>query len=309
MRSVIVSVPDYETLQMIHAARRLYRQDGATETAEQRQDMGRRFAEGYKRILLQVNGEPPEEWLSLQRRLLAYQKELNDLGIRDYQVVGLDHEEVEIGSETTGHTKADTVLHRMNILGHIAHLLFVFVLAALPAVLLNLPVGLASRIYSNRRRKVALAASKVKVKGYDVMLSERVLACIVLVPALWLVYGLMLYLFTSLDGPSLAVCFTCFPLFSYWSIMAAESGMVDIKDLRPYVMRLIPSARRRLAALPATRKALRADLRKMIRKIGPSLGDIYYEKDLNWQKIMETRVSSIDDMEYILRKDERKKEE
>lgn len=285
MRSVIVSVPDYEKLQMIHAARRLYRESAINETASQRQDMGRRFAEGYKRMLLQVKGDPPKEWLSLQSRILAYQKELNQLGIRDYQVSGLDHEEVEIGAETKGHSKGETVLHRMNVLGHIFHLLFIIVCAALPSLLLNLPVGLASRIYSNRRRKVALAASKVKVKGYDVMLSERVLCCIVLVPSLWIFYGLALYFFTALDGPSLAVCFTCFPLFSYWSIMATESGMVDVKDIRPYVMRMIPSARRRLAALPETRKALRADLRAIVRHIGPSLGDIYYEKELNWQKI------------------------
>jgi glycerol-3-phosphate O-acyltransferase/dihydroxyacetone phosphate acyltransferase len=48
--------------------------------------------------------------------------------------------------------------------------------------------------------------------------------------------------------------------------------MVDIKDLRPYVMRMIPSARRRLARLPATRKALKADLRAMVKNIGPSMG-------------------------------------
>ena len=162
MRSVIVSVPDYDSMQVIHAARRLYREDGIRQTAEERQDMGRRFAEGYRRMLLSVNGEPPEEWLDLQRRLLAYQKELNELGIRDNQVVGLDHEEVELGDETEGHTKGETVLHRMNIIGHIAHLLFVGTLAALPAILLNLPVGLASRIYSNRKRKAALAASKVR---------------------------------------------------------------------------------------------------------------------------------------------------
>ena len=192
---------------------------------------------------------------------------------------------VEIGSETQGHGKGETILYRMNVVGHIIHLLCIILLAALPAVLLNLPVGLASRIYSNRRRKVALPASKVKIKCYDVMLSERVLCSIVLVPSLWLVYGLALYFFTSLDGPSLAVCFTCFPLFSYWSIMATESGMVDVKDLRPYVMRMIPSARKRLAALPAIREALRRDLRAAIRIIGPTLGDIYYEKDLNWQKI------------------------
>jgi glycerol-3-phosphate O-acyltransferase/dihydroxyacetone phosphate acyltransferase len=224
MRSVIVSVPDYETMQLIHAARRLYRQDARNETAEQRQDMGRRFAEGYKRLLLQSGGEPPEEWVDLQKRLMAYQRELDELGIRDYQVSGLDHEEVEIGSETEGHTKSETVLHRMNVLGHIIHLVFISFLAALPTLFLNLPVGLAARIYSNRRRKVALAASKVKIKGYDVMLSERVLACMVLVPSLWLFYGAILVIFTSMDWPTLAFCFTCFPLFSYWSIMAAESG-------------------------------------------------------------------------------------
>lgn len=158
----------------------------------------------------------------------------------------------------------------MNVFGHIVHLLFIIFLAALPSLLLNVPVGLASRIYSNRRRKKALAESKVKIKGYDVMLSERVLCCIVLVPSLWLLYGLALYFLTSLDGPSLAVCVTCFPLFSYWSIMATESGMVDIKDLRPYIFRMIPSTRRRLTALPATRNALRADLRAIIRRFGPS---------------------------------------
>jgi glycerol-3-phosphate O-acyltransferase/dihydroxyacetone phosphate acyltransferase len=192
---------------------------------------------------------------------------------------------VEIGDETHGHSTGETVLHRMNVLGHIIHLLFIIILAALPALLLNLPVGLASRLWSNFRRKKALAESKVKIKGYDVMLSERVLCCIVLVPSLWLVYGLALYLFTPLDGPSLAVCFTCFPVFSYWSIMATESGMVDIKDLRPYVFRLIPSTRKRLTALPATRKALRADLIARIRQLGPTLGDLYYSKELNWQKI------------------------
>lgn len=51
-------------------------------------------------------------------------------------------------------------------------------------------------------------------------------------------------------------------------------GMVDVKDLRPYVMRLFPSARRRLAKLPATRKALKAELRAMVKKIGPSMGKL-----------------------------------
>ena len=74
MKSVIVSVPDYETMQLIHAARRLYRSDTKNVTAEQRQDMGRRFAEGYKRLLIQTSGNPPQEWVDLQKRILEYQK-------------------------------------------------------------------------------------------------------------------------------------------------------------------------------------------------------------------------------------------
>ena len=86
---------------------------------------------------------------------------------------------------------------------------------------------------------------------------------------------------------------------------------MDVKDLRPYVMRMIPSARKRLAALPATRKAPRADLRAVIRDVGPSLGDIYYEKDLNWRDITtETKrltivsSKSLEEMKESVKKDD-----
>ena len=173
-------------------------------------------SEGYKRMLLQTKGDPPKEWKVLQDRLLAYQKELDELGIRDYQVVGLDHEQYELGSETEGHTKVETFLYRLNVFGHIVHLVLISTLACLPSLLLNLPVGLVARKYANYKRKKALAASKVKVLGYDVVLSERVVCSIVLVPTLWMIYGLLLVVFTDFDWPTLAVCFTCFPLFSYW---------------------------------------------------------------------------------------------
>jgi glycerol-3-phosphate O-acyltransferase/dihydroxyacetone phosphate acyltransferase len=54
-------------------------------------------------------------------------------------------------------------------------------------------------------------------------------------------------------------------------------------------MRLFPSARRRLAALPAIRRELQKDLRAFIKKMRPVLGDIYYEKDLNWKTIQEKK--------------------
>ena len=59
MRSVIVSAPDYESLQIILTARRLYQK--TEPLAKEKQDMNRRFVEGYKRLFLQVEGQPPQE--------------------------------------------------------------------------------------------------------------------------------------------------------------------------------------------------------------------------------------------------------
>ena len=59
MKSVIVSAPDYETMQMIHTARRLYQEKQLH--AQEKQDLSRRFAEAYKLLLLRTEGQPPKE--------------------------------------------------------------------------------------------------------------------------------------------------------------------------------------------------------------------------------------------------------
>lgn len=148
---------------------------------------------------------------------------------------------------------------------------------------LNLPVGLFARIYAESKRKKALKASRVKIQANDVMLSEKVVLCIVLVPTLWLLYGLGFYFLTDWDGPSIALAILSLPLFSYYGIMAAETGVINVRDIRPYFMRLFPSVRRRLAALPAKRNCLQKDLRNLVKELGPSLGEIYYKKDVNWK--------------------------
>ena len=218
-------------------------------------------------------------WLDLQDRINAYQKELKELGIRDYQVPGLDSEKYD--------TDGDTVLREMRLPYEIGHFMLLLVLAAIPAIFLNLPVGIIANLYSERRRKIALAKSKVKVRGMDVKLTEKVMICIILVPSLWVLYGLMLLYFTDLDGPAVALAFLSMPLFSYMGVVVTEAGVVSYKDIRPYLMRLFPSARRRLAALPATRRELQKELRSFIKMMGPSLGDLYYGKHLDWAAIEE----------------------
>ena len=64
MRSVIVTMPDYDSLQVVHTARRLYQGKNSAEAAdgntgnnnkEKEQDLLRRFAVGYKLLMSEAN--------------------------------------------------------------------------------------------------------------------------------------------------------------------------------------------------------------------------------------------------------------
>lgn len=220
--------------------------------------------------------------MELQKRIIAYQQDLRELGIRDYQVPGLDRTKTDIRE-----IEPDDVLSWLNAPYQLVHILILLALAAIPTLFLNLPVGILAGIYSERRRIKLLAKSKVKIRAFDVMLTEKVLFCIAAIPTLWFVYFLVLFFLTDLDGPTIALILVSLPLFAYVGIIVSEAGMVGLKDLRPYYMKLFPSARRRLRAIPATRKQLQIDLRAFIKKVGPALGEIYYGKELNWQEIQE----------------------
>lgn len=210
--------------------------------------------------------------------------ELKELGLKDYQVTAITGEHLEAGFEDVD---GDQVLSFLQLLYHIVHLLVLTVFASVPGLLLNAPVKILADLYAERRRKKALANSKVKIHGYDVMLTEKVVFCLVMVPALWILYAVILIFFTKLDGPTISLIIMAFPLFAYLGIIVSEAGMVDWKDLRPYWMRVFPSTRRRLAQLPETRKELQHDLRSFIKSIGPAMGDIYYGEKLDWKAILE----------------------
>lgn len=281
MRSVLVTTPDYQSLKLVHAARRLHQRKIYSST--QKQDLNRRFAEGYKLLLLHSKGNPPPEWLEIQQRVVDYQNELDDIGIRDYQVVRMRREEFD--------SDGDLVLQEMRISLRIIKVVVVFLLAFLPVLVLNLPVGAIARVYAEKKRKKALAASKVKILARDVMLSEKIVFSIVCVPTLWFIYGALLVILTNLDGPSITLAVLSMPLFSYLGVVATEAGMIGMKDLRPPFMYLFPSTRRRLQKLPIVRKELQRDLRQLIKELGPVLGEVYYNKEIDWAKIQEkTRV-------------------
>merc|ERR1712157_205223 len=102
-------------------------------------------------------------------------------------------------------------------------------------------------------------------------------------------YGILLYQYTdNIDRPTMTLIMFSMPVFSYISIVVTDAGMVNFhNDLRPYLMRLLPTTKKRLAVLPLTRKNLQNDLKAFIQKMSPVLGDIYSAKELDWKAIQE----------------------
>jgi len=58
-------------------------------------------------------------------------------------------------------------------------------IASVPSIILNAPVGLAALAWSKWRQRVALASSTVKRTGHDVLLSEKLKFAVVAVPLVW----------------------------------------------------------------------------------------------------------------------------
>ena len=226
MVGVLVIAPDYHELKLLHTARRLYQNPTTVISTKQRQDLARRFAYGFA-IIRSVHGTGPDKELpadirAVQARLDAYQTTLDEWGLRDHQVRSLD-------DPFSAH------LHTF------LHALVVWVLASIPALILNAPVGVAAHFYAHKEAKKDLKNSRVKLHARDVLLSKKILFSLVAVPVLWIFYGAMLYFFTSLSGEAIAIFFLGCPFFSYLGVMAVEAGMVDLKDLRPAFLRLLPS--------------------------------------------------------------------
>ena len=66
--------------------------------------------------------------------------------------------------------------------------------------------------------------------------------------------------------------------------------MVDAKDLRPAFLRLLPSFREETKQLPMLRSTLHKEVRAIVKKYGPQLGPIYYEKSSAvWEQYVNKR--------------------
>ena len=213
----------------------------------------------------------PSDLLILQKKLEEYQDELTLWGLKDYQI---------------GHLEQ---LSFSKMFYSFFHGAMVMTLATIPALILNAPVGLAASYWAFSEAKKDLKNSRVKLAARDVLLSKKIMFCLVGVPCLWVTYAVLLLLFSPLSKRTVLFLFLSCPLFSYLGVMAVEAGMNDIKDLRPAFLRLLPSFKKETDRLPAIRSALQKEVRTMTKKYGPELGSVYFGKASEWERAIGTR--------------------
>ncbi|KAH9981321.1 glycerol-3-phosphate O-acyltransferase [Lactifluus volemus] len=248
LKTVTIRAPDYDTLMLIQAARRLYRPPGQRLTLSQVVELNKRFLHGYSVF----KDEPRLQ--ALLSNVLKYNRLLRDLGLRDHQVPG---------AQRASWKALCLLLYRVGLLS-------VWSIFALPGVILNGPIFLFASIYRRREPK-ALAASSVKVHGRDVIASWKVLISIGVAPMLYSVYAVVATILVvkahaprkwRLLTPPLII--TALPVIGYATLKFGEAGMDVLKSLRPLVLSLMPGKQHYLERLK---------LMDIINEFGPKIYD------------------------------------
>lgn len=258
LKTVTVRAPDFDTLMLIQAGRRLYKTPGQHLTLGQVVELNKRFLKGY----VHFQNEPRIQ--NLRSKVLKYNRLVRDLGLRDHQVPRAQ----KAGWKTFG-----LLLYRLG-------LLTVWTVLALPGVILNGPIFLIASIVSRMKAKEALAASVVKVAGRDVLATWKVLISLGVTPVL---YGFYAFLATIVavkaNAPMKWRIWTPFlvimalPFIGYAALKFGEAGMDVLKSLRPLVVALVPGQQQYLTKLKQMRQELSNELVEVINEFGPQLYD------------------------------------
>ena len=255
LKSVTVRAPDYETLMVIQAARRLIKLPGQHLTLGETVEMNRRFIVGY------LENKDRPEVVELRNAVLTYNNHLKQLGLRDHHVDRANRSRLR---------SLALLLYRLG-------LVLFWSGCALPGALLNAPITLLAKIVSKRKAKEALAASQVKVHGRDVLATWKVLVSLGVTPVLYGSYAALATWYVRRHTRWAPVhkrfvplyTMLALPVVSYSTLKFAEVGLDVWKSLPPLFFSLLPGQRRVIAQLQEERAQLATRLHDLIEHLGP----------------------------------------
>ncbi|KAI9888548.1 MAG: hypothetical protein M1814_006818 [Vezdaea aestivalis] len=262
LKTVTVTSPDYDTLMLIQAVRRLYKPVGSRKlTLTEVVELNRRLVKGYSHY------KDDSRLVELKKSVLSYNKKLRLLGVRDHQV--------EYAKFSTAKV-VFTLIYRLLKLA-------VMALVTLPGLVLFGPVFIATKIISIKKSREALAASTVKLQGRDVMATWKLLVALALAPILYAFYTILIAIWTYRNRVGgrvpewvplwivVAAGMIAFPSITFMALRFGEIGMDIFKSLRPLVLSLNPTSVNSLVRLRQDRSRLSSQVTELINTLGPEM--------------------------------------
>jgi glycerol-3-phosphate O-acyltransferase/dihydroxyacetone phosphate acyltransferase len=234
LKTVTLRAPDYETLMVVQAARRLYNTPGQHLSLGQVVELNKRFLQGY----MHFKDEPRIQ--ALREKVLKYNRLIRDLGLRDHQVPRAQRASWKL---------LGLLLYRFGLL--VAWTVF-----ALPGVVINAPIFITAKLMSRKKAKgpvdlsdsytatqltqdchtEALAASNVKIAARDVVATWKVLISLALAPITYGIYTIIATILARKAGASLTwqilapIVLLCgLPFVGFAALKFGEAGMDVLK--------------------------------------------------------------------------------
>ncbi|SPO04958.1 probable SCT1 - suppresses a choline-transport mutant [Cephalotrichum gorgonifer] len=261
LSSVTVSTPDYDTLMLIQAARRLYNPTGRKLPLPVVVELNRRLALGYEKY------KSDQRIIDLREAVKKYNTQLKYLNLRDHQVE---------------YAKMSVIKVFFTLLFRVAKLL-VLLIGVLPGLVLFSPVFIATKAISRKKAKEALAGSTVKIHGKDVMATWKVLVAMAFAPTLYHFYSVIVTAKTYQDrffgivpdwAPLWVVYVSAFVVMiaiTFAALRFGEVGMDIFKSLQPLVLCLVPTSGFNIHTLREQRAQLSKRVTDLINTLGPEM--------------------------------------
>ncbi|CAM0141891.1 Glycerol-3-phosphate/dihydroxyacetone phosphate acyltransferase [Umbelopsis sp. WA50703] len=256
LMTVTVNSPDYETLKVAQAARRLYRPVHHKLSISQVVDLNRRFMIGFT----ELRDQP--ELQDLLRQVQDYNQTLAQFGIRDHQVERLN---------LTPFQAARLLIARVLKLSS-------FAILAIPSAIMNLPIIALCRYISKRKQKFALAESSVKITGKDVVATWKIIVACFAAPALYAGYSLLYFVYLSRRYPSMSrrrrtiravISWAIQPILHYSLMRCGETGIATYRSIKPLFLAIAdPNASKRIKEM---RAGLSENITKLVQSRGPAI--------------------------------------
>ncbi|KAI8818554.1 uncharacterized protein EV422DRAFT_498745 [Fimicolochytrium jonesii] len=276
LTSITTTAPDYDTLMVVQAMRRLYKPQHKRLSIDENLQLSRKITEAY----LKYRDHP--DIIELTKRVTQYNRMLSYYGIRDHQVK---------------RTAVNRVLAITRLVTRALELLFLVVLG-LPGAILSAPIWYTARRVASAKMVEAKAGSNVKIWGKDVVATWKVLTALALVPIMLTFYTASTYAITRLVlslPPKVCLIYTSIaaivlPSLAWATIHCYDHGADIAKSLRPLWMAAIAGSH----AQPL--RDLRLELQEFIARIVSELGAEMFGVGFE-----DSRIVRAEDVEYSLR--------